>query len=184
MFLTGASRGPALSAYGDPDIIQRATELGADAYLVKPIAPDDLLAAVHRGRRARSCCRCACSTTTAAAPPRTSRPARESGSVAAWIGNGSLMPRRDRTAHRGAGTPKSAPSSSSSASTWLSRCTSRRNLSGSDSFAIVRHDLPYCARKDPGASYLQVAQVGVAAFVDSVKRLKASLFPSRPCEAG
>jgi phosphoribosyl 1,2-cyclic phosphodiesterase/ActR/RegA family two-component response regulator len=35
-----------------PDIA-RATELGADAYLVKPITPDDLLAAVHRGRRAR-----------------------------------------------------------------------------------------------------------------------------------
>src|SRR5919198_586701 len=35
-----------------PDIA-RATELGADAYLVKPITADELLAAVHRGRRAR-----------------------------------------------------------------------------------------------------------------------------------
>ena len=35
-----------------PDIV-RATELGADAYLIKPITPDDLLAAIHRGRRAR-----------------------------------------------------------------------------------------------------------------------------------
>jgi phosphoribosyl 1,2-cyclic phosphodiesterase/ActR/RegA family two-component response regulator len=35
-----------------PDIA-RAKELGADVYLVKPITPDDLLAAVHRGRQSR-----------------------------------------------------------------------------------------------------------------------------------
>ena len=35
-----------------PDIA-RATELGADAYLVKPITPDEVLAAIDRGRRAR-----------------------------------------------------------------------------------------------------------------------------------
>jgi phosphoribosyl 1,2-cyclic phosphodiesterase/CheY-like chemotaxis protein len=36
-----------------PDIA-RATELGADAYLVKPIFPDDLLAAVQRARGTRT----------------------------------------------------------------------------------------------------------------------------------
>ena len=36
-----------------PDI-DRAKELGADAYLVKPIVPDDLLAAVRRARQART----------------------------------------------------------------------------------------------------------------------------------
>src|SRR5262249_11487951 len=36
-----------------PDI-DRAKELGADAYLVKPIAPDDLLAAMRRARQART----------------------------------------------------------------------------------------------------------------------------------
>jgi phosphoribosyl 1,2-cyclic phosphodiesterase len=36
-----------------PDIA-RAKELGADDYLVKPVNPDDLLAAVHRGRQARA----------------------------------------------------------------------------------------------------------------------------------
>ena len=35
-----------------PDIV-RAKELGADEYLVKPIDPQDLLAAVQRGRRSR-----------------------------------------------------------------------------------------------------------------------------------
>jgi phosphoribosyl 1,2-cyclic phosphodiesterase/ActR/RegA family two-component response regulator len=36
-----------------PDIV-RAKELGADVYLVKPILPDDLLDAVHRGRQSRA----------------------------------------------------------------------------------------------------------------------------------
>src|SRR6478609_8613571 len=39
--------------------------------------------------------------------PSTSRPARESGSVAAWMGVGEVMPRSVRTAARGAGTPRS-----------------------------------------------------------------------------
>ena len=40
--------------------------------------------------------------------PRTSRPASESGSVAAWIGVGVVMPRFARTAARSAGRPRSA----------------------------------------------------------------------------
>src|SRR6478609_8157252 len=39
--------------------------------------------------------------------PSTSRPARESGSVAAWMGVGEVMPRSERTADRDAGTPRS-----------------------------------------------------------------------------
>ena len=40
--------------------------------------------------------------------PRMSRPASESGRVAAWIGNGVRMPVPVRTSTSGAGTPKSA----------------------------------------------------------------------------
>ncbi len=39
--------------------------------------------------------------------PRTSRPDRESGSVAAWIGVGSVMPAEASTSERSAGTPSS-----------------------------------------------------------------------------
>ncbi len=38
--------------------------------------------------------------------PRTSRPARESGSVAAWIGVGVVMPASARTSTRAVGTPR------------------------------------------------------------------------------
>ena len=37
--------------------------------------------------------------------PRMSRPASESGSVAVWIGNGSVIPARARAATSGFGTP-------------------------------------------------------------------------------
>ena len=40
--------------------------------------------------------------------PRTSRPASESGSVAAWIGNGELTPSSASSRVRAAGTPSSA----------------------------------------------------------------------------
>ena len=40
--------------------------------------------------------------------PRTSRPASESGSVAVWIGVGSVMPRSARTRTSSAGTPSAA----------------------------------------------------------------------------
>ena len=40
--------------------------------------------------------------------PSTSRPARESGSVAVWMGNGRVMPLLDSTVHSSAGTPRSA----------------------------------------------------------------------------
>ena len=40
--------------------------------------------------------------------PHTSRPARASGMVAAWTGNGSVIPSSSRRAHRRAGTPRSA----------------------------------------------------------------------------
>ena len=40
--------------------------------------------------------------------PSTSRPARLSGSVATWIGNGEVMPLAVSTSTRGAGTPRAA----------------------------------------------------------------------------
>ena len=40
--------------------------------------------------------------------PQTSRPARPSGTVAAWTGKGSVMPSSSRRAHRWAGTPRAA----------------------------------------------------------------------------
>jgi hypothetical protein len=40
--------------------------------------------------------------------PSTSRPARVSGSVATWIGNGAVMPLAASTSTSGAGTPRSA----------------------------------------------------------------------------
>ena len=42
------------------------------------------------------------------ARPQTSRPARRSGSVAAWMGKGSVAPRRVRTSTTSSGTPSSA----------------------------------------------------------------------------
>jgi DNA-binding response OmpR family regulator len=46
-----------LSAYGDEEDMRYAKALGADDYLLKPIEPEDLLAAVHdclRGSASRS----------------------------------------------------------------------------------------------------------------------------------
>src|ERR1700733_7071940 len=42
------------------------------------------------------------------APPRMSRPASASGSVAAWTGNGAVIPWSSRTSTSGAGTPSPA----------------------------------------------------------------------------
>jgi hypothetical protein len=47
--------------------------------------------------------------------PSTSRPARESGSVAAWIGNGVVTPRRVSTATIDAGTLSSVKSAAETA---------------------------------------------------------------------
>ncbi len=40
--------------------------------------------------------------------PRTSRPSRESGSVAVWMGNGAVMPLRAMASHSSGGTPRAA----------------------------------------------------------------------------
>ena len=66
------------------------------------------------------------------ARPQTSRPARASGSVAAWMGKGSVMPRPARRSTSSAGTPRSAKEggTKSSAAVKGSGATDRGTIPG------------------------------------------------------
>ena len=102
--------------------------------------------------------------------PRTSRPARASGMVACWIGNGVVMPSRARRSTSGAGRPRAAKPLSVSTVTGAASAgtsTDRPMASRSSRSVQVRLRSSRSKRRGPRSSRLKPPRWGRSSRLNS-----------------